>query len=211
MMRTILLVVVSILAVTIERSDARACRAAVATGLNEGVQIYAIKQSKASALVQEWLRIASGSIGIREKGGPNRGPQVERYLRFVGLGPGYPWCMAFAQQTFDSARARAGAPKGDLVKGAAVRDVYKRSRVKGRLLASVVRVPAGSMMCFMKPNTPYGHVGIVRTNRLNGKLEVIEGNTGPDGGRDGDGVYLKVRPIKGYPSLKTEGFLVFVE
>lgn len=198
-------------ALLFEQPSAQACRAAVATGVNEGVQIYAIKQSRAPVVIQEWLRVASGSIGIREQGGPNRGPHVGRYLRFVGLGPGYPWCMAFAQQTFDSARVRVGAPKGDLVKGAAVRDVYKRSRVKGKLLASTVRVPAGAMMCFMKPNTPYGHVGIVRRNRLNGKLEVIEGNTGPDGGRDGDGVYLKLRPIKGYPSLKTEGFLVFVE
>ena len=37
-----------------------------------------------------------------------------------------------------------------------------------------------------------GHVGLVK-EVLNGVLITVEGNTGPDGGRDGDGVYLKKR------------------
>lgn len=37
---------------------------------------------------------AALAAGVREVGGPNRGPEVESYLRAAGLGPGQPWCCA---------------------------------------------------------------------------------------------------------------------
>ena len=40
------------------------------------------------------LEIAASQLGIVEKKN-NSGPDVEKYLASVGLGAGYPWCMAF--------------------------------------------------------------------------------------------------------------------
>lgn len=39
------------------------------------------------------MQRAGEQVGIREQGN-NEGPQVTRYLRAAGLGPGYPWCAA---------------------------------------------------------------------------------------------------------------------
>ena len=41
------------------------------------------------------IKIAESQVGIRELTGNNDGPQIEKYLKSVGLGQGYPWCVAF--------------------------------------------------------------------------------------------------------------------
>ncbi|MBM3449786.1 MAG: hypothetical protein FJX78_02155 [Armatimonadetes bacterium] len=46
-------------------------------------------------LVRRALEIAGSQEGVREVGGPNQGPQVNEYLKSVGLGPGARWCAAF--------------------------------------------------------------------------------------------------------------------
>lgn len=39
-------------------------------------------------------------LGIHEIGGNNRGPDVERFLASVGLGPGFAWCAALVFYVF---------------------------------------------------------------------------------------------------------------
>jgi hypothetical protein len=46
-------------------------------------------------LRKQLIKIAESQVGIRELTGNNDGPQVEQYLKSVGLGKGYPWCVAF--------------------------------------------------------------------------------------------------------------------
>ena len=42
------------------------------------------------------LQSAQSQIGIQEiPKGSNAGPDVEKYLKSVGLSKGYAWCMAF--------------------------------------------------------------------------------------------------------------------
>jgi hypothetical protein len=158
--------------------------------------------------VANWLTIAARAVGVREKGRPNHGPEVKMYLASVGLDQGYAWCMAFAQFTFSEACRISRASKS-LIRGASVRTVYRQMKAKGSLRSPSFAAKRGQMMCFMKPGTQYGHVAIVLENLGNGKVRTIEGNTGPDGGRDGDGVYIKIRPIEGYTSLRTEGYISF--
>jgi hypothetical protein len=42
----------------------------------------------------EVMRVCSSQIGVREKQ-LNAGPEVEKYLRYVNLPKGNPWCAAF--------------------------------------------------------------------------------------------------------------------
>ncbi|SKB40131.1 hypothetical protein [Daejeonella lutea] len=49
---------------------------------------------KVNPLVERVRQIYTSQIGIREKPS-NSGPQVEKYLKYVGLGKGNPWCAAF--------------------------------------------------------------------------------------------------------------------
>ena len=41
--------------------------------------------------------------------GINSGPEVDKYLAFVGLGPGYAWCAAFASYVLHWTLLQAGA------------------------------------------------------------------------------------------------------
>ena len=51
--------------------------------------------SKVTELRKQLIKIAENQVGIRELTGNNDGPQIENYLKSVGLEKGYPWCVAF--------------------------------------------------------------------------------------------------------------------
>lgn len=53
-------------------------------------------------------RIYDSQVGVREQG-TNGGPQVEKYLRYVNLSKGDPWCAAFVCWVFG--QAGVGNPK----------------------------------------------------------------------------------------------------
>lgn len=182
--------------------------AAVESGFADGIPVYQIPQDSAGDVIGKWISTAEQYVGIRETK-TNSSKEIDQFLRYVGLNPGYAWCMAYAQFTFNQACRSAGVKPTALHKGASVRTVFRQTRLKGKRLPSKFAGERGQMMCFMKPRTAFGHVAIVTQRLSDGKLRTIEGNTGPDGGRDGDGVYRKVRPIRGYPGLRTEGFLRF--
>jgi len=46
-------------------------------------------------LRKQLIEVTESQVGIRELTGNNDGPEVEQYLKSVGLGKGYPWCVAF--------------------------------------------------------------------------------------------------------------------
>ncbi len=182
----------------------------IATNTLDGVHAYAVHQPKANAVADQFIKIAEGYNGVREHGN-NAGPEVNKFLASVGLNPGYSWCMAFAQFCFDAACKALAAKRGDLYHGAAVMQVYNNTRLRATRLPDHRIGERGQMMCFQHGKTALGHVAIVTGNLHNGKLSTIEGNTGPDGGRDGDGVYRKTRPVNGYSTLRTKGFFSFID
>lgn len=117
--------------------------------------------------------------------------------------------MAFSQYHYNRSCISTNVAN-TLIKGASVRTVYREMRMKGTRLPSYRAGERGQLMCFQSGSTQYGHVAIVTGRTGSGSLKTVEGNTGPDGGRDGDGVYRKVRPLRGYAKLRTEGFIAFV-
>lgn len=58
---------------------------------------------KTDLLRQQIYEIAANEIGVREDGGNNRGPEVSKYLAYVGLGEGYEWCAAFVSWCYGRA------------------------------------------------------------------------------------------------------------
>lgn len=131
---------------------------------------------------QRIIAIARTEIGIKELTGNNDGKRVEEYLNSVGLGKGDPYCAAFVSFVFKKAgypRPRTGwspalFPKNRLVKQPLTADVF------GIYFPSLKRV---------------AHCGFV--DRRNGDwLVTTEANTDPSGGRNGDGVYTRLRHIK---------------
>lgn len=149
-------------------------------------------------LIINVLRIAREQIGVREVGGPNRGPEVEKYLARVGLVPGFPWCAALVYFCFDEAALRTVVPN-PLPKTAGVLDHWNRAADKFKLPPNVPfddlrNLNPGSIFCIDHGNG-HGHTGIVVLADREG-LKTIEGNTNVAGSREGDGVYYRTRRLE---------------
>lgn len=140
--------------------------------------------------------------GVREAGGNNRGPEVLSYLSNAGIQVAAAWCAAFIQAMTDRAARllKIRNPLDDVNREALVADYVTLAKERGWLVGPE-RVARGDLVCF-RFGTPAGgwnHIGIVMDppSRLPGgawgPFWTVEGNTGADGGRDGDGVYLKLR------------------
>jgi len=137
------------------------------------------------------LRIASGYVGVRETG-RNMGPEVDVFLRSVGLGPGYAWCAAFVHHCFDRGSAAEGLDNPCPHTAGALRlwDLCpSKWQIKPENHASV---QPGDVFV-IDHNHGLGHVGFVESVRDDGTLVTIEGNTSGNGSREGDGVYRRTR------------------
>ena len=151
-------------------------------------------------LLASTLSAALSQDGVRETpGSPNRGPQVDEYVRSVGLNPagGYSWCQAFVYWSFERAAQSLGVPN-PCIKTAGVLDHWHESPVADRIQAWA----AADNPTLVRPGAVFiidhgsgkGHAGLV-TRVVSGKIDTIEGNTNQVGAREGDGVYEQTRMI----------------
>ena len=159
------------------------------------------------ALVARALEIALSHQGIREQGS-NAGPAIESWLKLVGLGAGYPYCVAHIFACYHEAAKELGLKNPLPVTAKAVR-LWQRSPE----WTKSPRPTRGAI--FVRAKNPNdrdsaGHAGIVvDVIWPESRMITIEANTGRDtvvgdpADRDGDGVHRRSRPI-GYVNL---GFL----
>ena len=141
-----------------------------------------------SKFSDEVIRQAGSQLGVTEATGHNDGPAVESYLKSVGLGKGYPWCMAFVYWCVKQA-----AEKLDVVNPlkctAGVLDEWESN---GGLC---IDIPEPGCQFFMHHEKGY-HTGIVTGVFDDGILHTIEGNTNNNGSREGTSVLRKIRNTK---------------
>ncbi|POR25418.1 amidase [Flavobacterium columnare] len=146
-------------------------------------------------LAQSSLEVATRQIGVTEiPKGSNAGPEVEIYLKSVGLTKGYSWCMAFVYWCVLEASKKAGVPN-PLKKTAGVLDQWNS---KPELRQTK---PKAGYVFIMDFGKGLGHTGFVEKVLPNGKIQTIEGNTNADGSREGYAVCRRTRniaDIKGY-------------
>jgi len=156
-----------------------------------------------SALTKAAVDFAVSQIGKMENPlGSNRGPEVDEYLRAVGLDPagnppgGYFWCVAFTHFCYKKAAEKLGAPNPH-VKTAGVLDHWSKA---GRI-PKAVRVTAAKAVAdpgLVKPGALFildlgqgrGHTGMV-IEVANGRLVTIEGNSNDGGSSNGIGVFRR--------------------
>lgn len=152
-----------------------------------------------SPLTSEGLRVAATQIGVLEQPiGSNRGPQVDAYLRAVGLDPAagsFAWCAAFVYWCFAQASSTLGKPN-PLVCTAGVLDHWNRAGARGA--TRITTEEACAQPSLVEPGAIFvvttgggnGHTGLVE--RLEGvRLTTIEGNTNDGGSREGIGVFRR--------------------
>lgn len=147
-------------------------------------------------------QIMFSQLHVRELTGKNDGKEVEEYLKAVGLGKGYAWCMAFVFWGFQKA-AEELKVKNLVPKTAGVLDCYAKAK------AYRVSEPQLGDQFIMDFGKGAGHTGLV-TSAKNGRIFTIEGNTSADPSyaaldREGNGVFERNRPISGI-----KGFLRYM-
>jgi hypothetical protein len=161
------------------------------------------------------LGIAISQLGVMESPiGSNKGPQVNQYLKSVGLGGGFFWCMAFVHWCFDQAAAGQGIAN-PFPKTAGCADAWARVRSSApkRIVTAAAALANPSIV---RPGFVFildfgkgaGHTGFVKQS-LGGPFRSVEGNSNNDGSRNGVGVFELNRRKITDRSLK--GFLDFTD
>jgi hypothetical protein len=108
-------------------------------------------------------------VGHREVT-PNRSPLIDAWLRRCGLGPGYPWCAAFASWCVE-----AGCiyhPSATIVEPVACAGALRL----GHMFPATLDPMPGDLMYFATDDKGAGHVGIVVAGNAESVL-CIEGNS----------------------------------
>ncbi len=148
------------------------------------------------------LHIAATQVGVRERGGNNRGPMVDKFLAATRLRPGFAWCASFAYWTL----VRAGVSAKVLPKrwkAPAVRFWHDWALATGRRRTTPKR---GYLFYWLKRANGPGHIGWVNAS-LGDRFTSIEGNTNFRGSREGDGVYRKTRTLSILQDSPVWGFI----
>ena len=134
--------------------------------------------------------------------GENRGPEVERFLSAVGLGPGYPWCAAF-----DSYCMQAAGATGPPIDARSRMLITERSVMRPAAKSALSRgreVLQRGMLTVHRYTRYRGHAGIL-VGQDGRALRTVEGNTsGPRGQREG--VWRKRRRLVGSNYLAPVAF-----
>jgi hypothetical protein len=142
-----------------------------------------------NALTEKALEIAAGFIGVRETS-RNRGPEVDQFLRDVGLDPtkgSYAWCAAFVYGCYKRAAASLEVPN-PLPRAAGVLRLWDKAPfwVRGEAAPGAIFI--------IDHGKGKGHTGLVESVAPL-HLVTIEGNTNDLGSREGDGVYRRTRRL----------------
>jgi hypothetical protein len=140
-------------------------------------------------LAEKTLQIAIAQIGVEEiPTNSNSGPEVDIYLKSVGLAKGYPWCMAFIYWCTQTACFQMGV-NNPLKRTGGVLDQYNSRPLL------VKRIPQTGDIFIIDQGKGLGHAGIIEKVTAN-ILYTIEGNTNDHGGREGYKVCRRKREIK---------------
>lgn len=135
--------------------------------------------------------VYTAELGVRELSVRNDGPEVEKYLSYVGLKKGQPWCAAFV--CWALAEANIKNPRSgwspDLLPASKV--IWQRTRA---IAAGDIDAPReGDVFgIWYRDKGRIAHVGFV--DKWDGNWMIsVEGNTNEAGSAEGDGVYRKRR------------------
>lgn len=128
------------------------------------------------------LGVAYTQLGVHEVGGKNRGPQVDEYIKSVGLDPDgqHAWCAAFVCWCVRKA-------------GKSLKQSAKVSRLWELNQDLAVFEPQPGDIAIHLNDDETGHCGIV-DSATETDIMSVEGNTNAAGSREGDRVAFKTRP-----------------
>jgi hypothetical protein len=152
-------------------------------------------EETSNLILKEALDIAKSQIGeMEDQHVSNRGKKVTEYLNSVGLDGGFFWCAAFVYWCYNKASEKLGR-KNPLYKTGHCMTHWNKTPGKKILTAEVLSKPS-----LLKPGQIFiintggssGHTGFIEWIE-GGFIHTIEGNSDPEGGRNGIGVFRNTR------------------
>jgi hypothetical protein len=150
--------------------------------------------------------VAKALDGITEKGGSNKGKEVEWLQDTIGDVGREAWCMSTVQSIIGYCEQVIGR-KSELSPGEHCLTVWNET-------SNMRRIPApapGCIIIWRHGTSSAGHTGIVLEVEPSGLTMItLEGNTGPSNTiveREGDGCYIKRRSTKGSGDMKIVGYI----
>lgn len=176
-----------------------------------GPDFFIKNRADLGAEVEKVKGVYDSQLGLRERGS-NSGSDVEKYLQYVGLTKGQPWCAAFVCWVYGQAEVENPKSGWSPALFPAARVIWNRAeslKLKAESLVPASYSPsqATGNPQQVTPNTGdifgiyftekkrIAHAGFIDT--WDGTwLITVEGNTSESGSREGDGVYRKRRPVK---------------
>jgi hypothetical protein len=151
---------------------------------------------------------ANGKVKEQPKGA-NSGPEVNRYLKSVGLDSGLPWCAAFVYYIFSELSRRLNQPN-PLPKTGGVMQHWSSAPADVKIDIAKARsnpnlIKPGQIFIMSRPGRGLGHTGIViGVDPSKGTFTSIEGNTNDQQSGEGDRVGVNTRRVN---SKNMIGFL----
>jgi hypothetical protein len=153
--------------------------------------VYGLNTDSLRKCVQE---VYSSQVGVRELTGKNDGPEVKQYLASVKLKEGFAWCAAFVNYCLESCSIKT--PKSGWVPSWLIKEriIYNSKQI---YVAGNYTKPLRGDLIFLynKEMGRPAHIGFV-DEWGDEYVKTVEGNTNTAGGREGNGVYRKIRPIR---------------
>ncbi len=152
-----------------------------------------------TSLAAQTLEIAASQRHVRERAS-NRGPEVDEYVRTIGLDPAgqHAWCVAYVHWCFAQAADALGVSNPCLKIPGVLRHWAKvdpRRRIASAAAFDDPFLVRPGAMFIIDHGHGLGHAGFV-TAVTDGEIETLEGNTNRGGSREGDGVYAKRRTFE---------------
>ena len=142
-------------------------------------------------------------VGTYEVGGNNTGPMVKLLQKTIGEASREPWCMSTVQSCLAYAEEKTGI-KSPVYASEHCMTTWRQTPVIQRVKQSPLKY---AIVIWRNGDTDSGHTGVVVESDHRQWFRSVEGNTGSDGSRDGDGVYYKKRDWIRNGNLIKVGFL----
>lgn len=136
------------------------------------------------------MQIACTQVGIREATGNNDGLMIGAYLKAVGLGQRYSYCMAFDVWNVDQA-ARGLNIANPLKRTGGVMDQWQSWKGK-KVLKGGTFMPGDIFI--LNTGKGHGHTGfIIQASNVQNIFDTVEGNTDDNGSSNGTGDFFRTR------------------
>ncbi len=179
-------------------------------GLTLATLILAAQSLSAGDLPQTAADVSRRYLHVREATNRNDGAEVEKFLRYLGLPKGQPWCAAFSLYCYKEAaeelNVRQPYPRYGRV--AMLWSTCRSNPLKYRAITTEeailgsVKLRPGDLPIWasgtIRSGDFNGHIGLIQQQISPKKIRTIEGNTTPGetgDQRDGGGVYERTRAI----------------